>query len=424
MANGNGDLKQGSYKKVAHQHGVTVRQVGRAYREMIKNVETYINAGGNLLDGPLPDYVFDNKRKNCKGTTRYDREALGVAIKETSIKERETYRHMSSRMGIPKSTLHMMCRKEKFLIKWRASLKPTLTEQNKLDRLHYALEMIQPQPNATRNGLHFNNMFNYVHIDEKWFYVIRDGAKYLLVFDEKPPKLTTRHKKKISKVQFICAVARPRHVYRNNYFDGKIGIWPFGNIKRAIRDSANRPRGTEEWENVTIDTPKYAELLANEIIPAIIAKWPAVDWNDDSNKIIIQHDGAPAHQRFEKHYWDNILDQIPGAADKFELLRQPANSPDTNVLDLGFFRSLQAKYYLNNPKNEMDIIRFVKQTFEEYDPRILNCIWITHQTCLDQIIHHDGDNDYITPHLNKDRLERQNRLPESIKVTADVTQWM
>ena len=91
MAKEGGDLRRGSYKKVAHQHGVTERQVGRAYREMVENVKAYMDTGGNLLDGPLPDYLFESKRKNCKGIVKYDREALGIAIKETSIKERETY---------------------------------------------------------------------------------------------------------------------------------------------------------------------------------------------------------------------------------------------------------------------------------------------------------------------------------------------
>ena len=106
------------------------------------------------------------------------------------------------------------------------------------------------------------------------------------------------------------------------------------------------------------------------------------------------------------------------------MMIQPANSPDLNILDLGFFRSLQAKYYLHNPKTALDIIKFVKQAFDDYNPRELNRIWLTHQSVVDEILRCHGGNDYTLPHLNKQKLERENRLPFVLPVTADIDGWV
>ena len=418
-----GALKRGSYAVIAAHHGVAPRQVSRAYLEMVAKVKAYreahIHDQENLV---LPDSLFHNRRSNCGKEKTYDRDQFVEDMQKLPIKERETYRGLAKQMGVSKTTLHRFCHKEKLLRKWRASLKPSLTENNKMERMEYALSMIQT-PTATRSPVAFKDALDMVHVDEKWFYVIRDGASYLLVFDEEPPLLTTRHKKKISKVMFLCAVARPRWV-NHVYWDGKIGIWPVGKEKAALKDSVNRPAGTIEWENETIDTEKYMELITDKVIPAIVAKWPSSDWNNDNKKVYIQQDGAPSHKRFVKvGAWDEIVAEL-NLNGKIQLVTQPANSPDLNILDLGFFRSLQAQYYSHNPRNEMDIIRFVKQAFDRYDPKVLNRIWLTHQGCLNEIIKCNGGNDYKIPHMNKDGLESQGELPLVLPVTADLDGWL
>jgi len=57
-------------------------------------------------------------------------------------------------------------------------------------------------------------------------------------------------------------------------WDGKIGMWPIGKYKAAARSSVNRPRGTIEWVNETIDQESYKDLLVNNVLPAILKKWP------------------------------------------------------------------------------------------------------------------------------------------------------
>ena len=72
---------------------------------------------------------------------------------------------------------------------------------------------------------------------------------------------------------------------------------------------------------------------------------------------------------------------------------------------------------MENPKSSEDIIKMVVKTFNEYPASKLNRIWLTYMSCLNKIIECDGDNQYRIPHMNKDKLERENRLPVQLEVT-------
>ena len=61
-------------------------------------------------------------------------------------------------------------------------------------------------------------MFDYVHIDEKWFYMTKVKKTYYLVVDEEPPERAVKSKNFIQKVMFMTAVARPcwDHISKKN----------------------------------------------------------------------------------------------------------------------------------------------------------------------------------------------------------------
>ena len=115
-------------------------------------------------------------------------------------------------------------KKRKIFKRHTSALKPTLTEENKVTRLFYAVEQIDTSTinNGTRGAIKYQDMMNQVHVDEKWFFLCQDGERYILVEDEEPPKRCTRHKGYITKVMFLCAQARPRMV-NGQIWDGKIG---------------------------------------------------------------------------------------------------------------------------------------------------------------------------------------------------------
>ena len=87
-----------------------------------------------------------------------------------------------------------------------------------------------------------------------------------------------------------------------------------------------------------------------------------------------------------------------------KLYMQAANSPDVNLLDLGFFRAIQS---FNNamPKNKEELIQSVNMVYESYLQNKINHTWLTLQCCFNQIIMHNGDNDYNIDHIAKEKLE-------------------
>jgi len=94
--------------------------------------------------------------------------------------------------------------------------------------------------------------------------------------------------------------------------------------------------------NTSITRDVIREFMINQVLPAIRAKWPR---EDVGNPIFIQQDNAPSHLKL-----DHPLFCEHAKRDGFHirLISQPPNSPDFNILDLGFFRAIQAIQYKKN----------------------------------------------------------------------------
>eukprot|EP00171_Calliarthron_tuberculosum_P000550 IDg550t1 len=162
-----------------------------------------------------------NKKGNSGRKPKYSRENVMAAIAQTPLSQRRTLRGLSNATSIPRSTLGAMRQKGWFL-RHSSAVKPYLTDANKLARLKFAMSFVNPRTQR------FDAMYDYVHIDEKWFYMTKVNANFYLVPGETPPHRACKSKRYITKVMFMCAVARPRwDSHANRHFDGKIGIWPF-----------------------------------------------------------------------------------------------------------------------------------------------------------------------------------------------------
>ncbi len=65
------------------------------------------------------------------------------------------------------------------------------------------------------------------------------------------------------------------------------------------------------------------------------------------------------------------------------------------MLDLSFFRALQAKQWSLGSETTIDgLIAQVLQAFAEFEPRTIDCGFLTLQTCLNDMIEVNGGNDY------------------------------
>ncbi|TBU10546.1 hypothetical protein CWI38_1687p0010, partial [Hamiltosporidium tvaerminnensis] len=91
---------------------------------------------------------------------------------------------------------------------------------------------------------------------------------------------------------------------------------------------------------------------------------------------------------------------------------QPANSPDLNVLYLGFFSSIQSLQHEASPHTIDELINCVQDAFHQLEANTLDNVFTTLQACMESIMLADGGNGYKIPHISKGKLRREGRLLE------------
>ncbi|XP_042011990.1 uncharacterized protein LOC121760375 [Salvia splendens] len=304
-------------------------------------------------------------------------------VRNLSTLERASLRKMAVKLNVSKSTLGQWVKHGKLRPHTNA-IKPALTNVNK---------------------------------------IARASDRYYLLPDEDEPYRACKSKRFITKVMFMCAVSRPHFGMDGQpTYDGKVGIFPFTEVMPAQRRSKNRPRGTMETKAVhSVTKEVMRDCLINKIIPAIKARrhvWASKD-------IYIQQDNAtPYITAMDPEF------QAVANSDGFriQLICQPANSPDTNILDLGFFRAIQSLQYEKPCKTVDELVGNVCSSFAELSPQTLNRVFLSLQACLTEILRCRGGNGYKVPHINKDRLQRTVGLPNQLEVEEDVVrevlQWL
>ncbi|ETV77485.1 hypothetical protein H257_08896 [Aphanomyces astaci] len=182
--------------------------------------------------------------------------------------------------------------KEEARLKARSSyVKPLLTEVNMVARVEHCLRFLRRMPGG---GRVFENMHDYVHVDEKWFFLTKVKRRFYVYDDEELALRSVKSKRFITKVMFLAAVARPRYDHHTKKeFDGKIGIWPFVEHILAKRRSKNRARGAPVIPPQTVDSGVYQAANLEKVTSAIKAKFPRTS---QRSEIYIQQDNASPHR--------------------------------------------------------------------------------------------------------------------------------
>ena len=114
--------------------------------------------------------------------------------------------------------------------------------------------------------------------------------------------------------------------------------------------------------------------------------------------IQLQQYGAPSHISPEDEEFQQGLVALE-LQDMILLYTQMANSPDTNINDLGFSCALQSSYHTNWPSDEAEIIQYASRAYDEYDCIRINNIWLTLMAVLNLIVENLGGNNYKLPHI-------------------------
>ena len=129
--------------------------------------------------------------------------------------------------------------------------------------------------------------------------------------------------------------------------------------------------------------------------------------------IYIQQDNAKPHIA---HNDREFLEEAMKDGFNIQLVQQPPNSPDMNVLDLGFFRSIQALQYQKVAYNVTQLLRAVNNAFDNLSPQCLRFVFITLQACMIEVMKRQGGFDYRIPHMNKTKAVREDTLPDYLSV--------
>ncbi|XP_057803452.1 uncharacterized protein LOC131018765 [Salvia miltiorrhiza] len=297
--------------------------------------------------------VVANERLVVFGQLQINKEQV-VSLE---LSKRSTIKRLACEIKCSKSTVGIWI-KSGLIIPHSSAIKPDLTAPNKLLRLQFSLEALEYD--RILRSLTFKSMHNTVHIDGKWFYIIKSAQKFYLIPEEIEPHRTCKNKK------FMCAVCRP--VFGADgvcLFDEKIGIFPFNKLVPAKRNSKNMAVGTMEWKPIqSIIKQVVKDCLIYKIIPAIKAKWPA-------------------------------------------------NASKTIYMAI---QSLQTESMSTNVDG---LVNVVINSLNELSPTTLNKVFLSLQSCMVEILKVKGRNRYKIPHLGKDALIRQDMLPLNLQVPSE-----
>ena len=247
---------------------------------------------------------FTIQRKEGSGRKlKYSVVQLSETIRNVPRWKRKTLRSLSHATGIPKSTIDDYINRG-LLKRSRNSVKPKLRPENMQHRVDFVKSKVEEDGR-------FSDLYTDVHIDEKWFYIMKIDDRCILLPEEEAEHRECQHKNHIGKVMFGAVVARPRfdaHTRRN--WDGKILLHAFTKIVPAQRNSRNRPAGTPVTHTVNVTRETYRAFVI-DAIHATVATWPS-----GSAKIIrFQQDNATPHIKPDDVQFNQVADHY----------RQPEN---------------------------------------------------------------------------------------------------
>lgn len=153
-------------------------------------------------------------------------------------------------------------------------------------------------------------------------------------------------------------------------------------------------------------------MLINTLLPAIMACWP----QGATKNIIIVQDNARPHITDSDPDW-RMAATLDGY--NIRLAQQPSNSPDLNILDLGFFSSIQSLQQKTTTKTIPELVAAVQRSYNELHPKTLSNVWMSLQFVMCEVLKVNGGNNYKLPHAKKRKREVEGTLPNEIQ--ANVT---
>ena len=167
-----GVLPWGSLTIVADEIGVACSTISRLWWQARGAHE------GSLIITP-EIASWNNSHANA---LKYSHAEFCQSLKEIPQHHHKTYHSTAKALGVSLNTVQRMLLQQDVCHVHTSSLKPTLTDENKVSRMELALSFIDKNDTSK-----FEHMEDLIHIDEKWFYLIKDGQHFIIAADEAEP---------------------------------------------------------------------------------------------------------------------------------------------------------------------------------------------------------------------------------------------
>ena len=202
-------------------------------------------------------------------------------------------------------------------------------------------------------------------------------------------RIPRRKSNKPPKLHVLCAIAKPN---RKRKFDGRVGLWAFANEELTRRSSKNRPAGVPELRPIaSVDSEVWERYMLKEVYPALQMK--VGQW---AKKIIIQADNATPHKASIQRLNVHGASCVP----PIEIIKQPSQSPDTNLLDLCFFSSPKSR--IAKYRSLTDLLQLREKAREVYatwhsEAKLVK-LWALKTAVMRRIFAYDGENQFKMPH--------------------------
>ncbi|CAN0299689.1 unnamed protein product [Discosporangium mesarthrocarpum] len=255
-------------------------------------------------------------------------------------------------------------------------------------------------------------MFNVVHTDEAWFYLIVHGQK-IRVFpvEDMPGAPELQHKSHVPKVTlhvFVVANGRPNP---DKNFDGMVEIGRVC-VKEAKRTSKNRNRGEEYECDVAIEAEWYRTWYTTHLSPAIRHKMP---WMRGGS-VSVQQDAATPHTG--KGNLERLSEEENRQGFHIKLGTQPAQSTDLHINDLGLFRYLKTRVMGARYDAVQELVGGVFKEYEEYDAKVMERVWQSLFKVYNSVLVAKGSNDFSL-HSGIKVAQKAGKLTKRVKIDRE-----
>lgn len=303
------------------------------------------------------------ERKSGSGRPSFDKEERSDAVVACVREKRDiTIRDIAVATSIPRSSVWRLLDDSEMKLCARRSI-PPLNELQTDARLTFCRQN------------RYNRWDNWVDVDEKWFDLTNMRRKERYHADSPKKYYACSSKGNPVRLMVLAAVAKPMPEYG---FDGLIGIWRITTEYVAQRSSKNHEKGDVYDIDTTMTSELYYDMMMHKVIPSIKRKM-----NFASNVTIQQDNARP-------HVGKNNVSKLNGV-DGITVINQPANSPELNVNDLGFFHSLLATVEKHGKTSCEELWQVIQDSYNSANADTLLSIWKTKSAVVQEIIRNRGN---------------------------------